>query len=66
MNKKPTENTPVGFFTVYQHFSKTEPKLKENLRNNSITDFITQEKPKEQEKIKMPSKVKPQDRGMER
>ncbi len=25
MNKKPTENTPVGFFTVYQHFSKTEP-----------------------------------------
>ena len=41
-------------------------KLKENLRNNSITDFITQEKLKEQEKIKMPSKVKPQDRGMER
>lgn len=28
MNKKPTENTPVGFFTVYQHFSKTEPFIK--------------------------------------
>ncbi len=27
MNKKPTENTPVGFFTVYQHFSKTEPEF---------------------------------------
>ncbi|MTK19714.1 hypothetical protein GMA28_13605 [Turicibacter sanguinis] len=41
-------------------------KLKENLRNNSITDFITQEKPKEQEKTKMPSKAKSKDRGMER
>ena len=25
MNKKPTENTSVGFFIIYQHFSKTEP-----------------------------------------
>lgn len=41
-------------------------KLKENLRNNTVTDFIIQEKPKEQEKDKMSSRVKPRDKGMER